>query len=126
MGMFSYFQDAYNYGSRCVDRLEHNNVILSTAKVSDGLLPYESCIFDARYIRKDDNKTNGTTGIIVEAYSTKGQAIVGHNKWAEMVRTDTLPAELVDCQNSEVMRFAVERSGPDCAVWNRKVTNARK
>lgn len=97
--MFNFLGMMDNYEDRCVGnfRDEDKGLFVSTAEVTDGDHQYETAIEHPRY-------DNGNM-IIVEAYDTREQAEKRHDDWVEMVKADTLPDPLQDCQNSGVSQF---------------------
>ncbi|MHA2344347.1 MAG: hypothetical protein ACXADW_21020 [Candidatus Hodarchaeales archaeon] len=67
------------YGAKEVARFESNNFTVSTAKVFDGPLPFETGISHLDY-------KNGKF-IIVELYNNIKEAKEGHKKWVKKMRT---------------------------------------
>ena len=96
--LFGFLDMLGNYDERRVDRYENDEILVSTVEVTDGDKPFETAIKHPEY---------GKTGamIIVEKYDTVEQAQKGHTKWVELVKTDTLPDTLVDCQNAAVSKL---------------------
>lgn len=47
----------------------------------------------------------------VEAYDTEADALAGHAKWAEKIRTNDLPDVIVDCLNDSLSQFVMTISG---------------
>lgn len=82
-------------------RSDDGTTYVSTARVTDGELPYETAIEHPAY--------NGGRMMIVEAYASKASALRGHAKWLRMLQTDALPNELTDCKNAAI---AHEIEGP--------------
>jgi len=96
--MFDFIMDLYNYEDRKVDRTEKGNIIIDTEMVSDGDKPFETGVCHPKY--------NDGEYIIVEAYDTKGEAQIGHNKWVEiMTIPDNEPEYLMDCCNSKLAQM---------------------
>lgn len=97
--MFNFIQDIGNYDDRKVSEPYHKDrLFVSTAKVSDGSKPYETAVAHPRY--------NGGDLVIVEAYSSKAAADLGHKKWIKKMSGKRLPKKLVDCANSEISSFS--------------------
>lgn len=96
--MFEFLLDVDNYKQRKVARFETTDLIVSTARVSDGLKPFETAV-------KHPNYNEGNI-VIVESYNTKKQAQQGHNKWIKVMTAETLLLSLVDCLNAKVAQFA--------------------
>ncbi len=93
------FLMAGNYESRVVGRWdnEDGSQMVSTAAVTDGNRPYETAFQHPEY---NDGKM-----VIVQAYSTKKDALVGHQKWLKTMTDGPLPDALVDCNNSGVSQL---------------------
>ena len=94
-GLFDFMDMADDYEERKVARFEKsfggkgkNQIIVDTCSVTDSDLPYETGISDARY--------NNGKWIIVEMYSTKKEAKIGHRKWVELITSKCPPAKLQD------------------------------
>jgi hypothetical protein len=92
-----------DYDHRKVGRLDKEGLMVSTARVTDGDKPYETAIKHPLY--------NKGGMIIVEAYSTKSDALIGHAKWEKTMTSKNLPKELADCCNSEVMQMMRDAGG---------------
>lgn len=90
--MFNFLLDAGNYEERCVDRHEDDDLIVSTARVSDGQSPYETGIRHPQY--------NDGKWVIVECYDTVEDAQEKHNEWVEKMTAKELPDKLIDCSNA--------------------------
>ena len=87
---------AGSYEERRVGRYDDENVglMVSTASVNDGAHPFETAVAHPEY--------NDGAMVIVEAYDTKEDAKVGHERWVTTMIAKELPKQLVDCCNSEV------------------------
>ena len=94
MGMFDFYNDIDNYEERKVANFEGEGFVIDTAAASDGRQPYETGIEHPEY-------RNGRW-VIVEAYNTKEEAKVGHDKWVKTMTAKELPKELIDCANAEI------------------------
>src|SRR3989304_1644137 len=101
------FNMAGNYEERNVDTYDENGLFIDTARVTDGRQPYETAVAHPNY--------NGGKMVIVEAYNTKKQARVGHNKWVKTMTAFPLPLELRDCHNSRISQFGATLLGEDSA-----------
>lgn len=99
--MFS-FLTADNYEDRKIDLYEDDNHYISTCYVPDGNHPYETGIASKLYL---DSKDREDEFCIVEAYYTKEQAQLGHNKWVDLFQSGNLPDTLVDCKNAKLSQF---------------------
>jgi len=99
------FNMAGNYEERNVDTYDENGLFIDTARVTDGRQPYETAVAHPNY--------NGGKMVIVEAYNTKKQARVGHNKWVKTMTAFPLPLELRDCHNSRISQFGATLLGDD-------------
>jgi len=97
--MFEFFDMVGNYEARKIDRYEEGKLIVSTAHVNDSAFDYETAISHPNY--------NRGAFVIVENYSTKEDAQIGHNKWVGMMTADALPMVLMDVGQSGVQQFAV-------------------
>ena len=90
--MFEFLSMAYNYEDRKVDRYEQDDVLVSTARVTDSNRPFETAISHPKY--------NGGDFVIVEKYDTREDAQVGHDKWVNAITSDNLPSELRDASDN--------------------------
>lgn len=95
--MFSFLKDTDNYEDRKVARFEQGDVLVSTARVSDSLQPFETAVAHPDY-------NNGKL-VIVQMYDTKEEASIGHNKWVKLMTSDNLPDELVDVSTAEIRQL---------------------
>jgi hypothetical protein len=87
-----------DYEDRLVAREDINPAtFVMTVKVYDGALPYETGVKHPEY--------NGGRVVGVEAYATREEAEVGHAKWVGIMKSDSLPDELVECCNAEIMQL---------------------
>lgn len=102
--MLSFFGMRDDYQSRKVDRYEKHGLIVSTARVNDGEMTYETAISHPDY--------KGGDFIIVGKYNTVDDALNGHNKWVNVMTSDKLPEYLENCNNSEISRLAEEMGLP--------------
>lgn len=91
---FNFLQDMGNYQDRKVDRFESDDLIVSTARVSDGLQPYETAIAHRYY--------NDGNLIAVQGYDSKQEAQDGHDKWVKIMTDENLPDSLTECANAEM------------------------
>ncbi|KKL84505.1 hypothetical protein LCGC14_1964080 [marine sediment metagenome] len=88
-----------NYKDRKIGRWDSEDGLktVSTCSVSDGREPFETAVQHPAY--------NNGKMVIVECYSTKKDAIKGHNRWLKLVLKSILPNTLVDCQNSKISQM---------------------
>lgn len=103
--MFGFLADMGNYEKRKVARYEDGEILISTARCSDGTKPYETAIMHPDY--------NNGEFIIVQAYDTKEEAAKAHDAWVNLVKFNSLPDPLVDCGNSQIAQFATSL----CKDW---------
>lgn len=101
--MFGFLDMTGTYESRKVARYEVGDLIISTCSVTDGAHPYETAVAHPEY--------NGGEFVIVEAYDNHEDAHTGHKRWVKTMTSDALPDKLVDCNNSEIQRFASALGG---------------
>lgn len=101
--MFEFMDMAYNYEQRKVDRYEDEDVTVDTCSVTDGTHIYETAIAHPEYY---DGKW-----IVVEAYDTKEDAQLGHDKWVKTMTEGELPEYLQDCANAEVAQLLEDIDG---------------
>ncbi len=94
--VFNIMGMASTYESRKVGKFENDELMVSTALVTDGYKPYETAILHPEY--------RGGDYVIVEAYDTKEEAGIGHNKWVMLLTAEKLPEELVYVPNSDFGR----------------------
>jgi len=95
--MFDFLSMIGTYEARKVARLEQDDLVVSTARVTDSNRPYETGISHPNY---SDGKW-----VIVESYDSLEDAKAGHDKWVGRMTTEPLPAQLVDCANSGIGQF---------------------
>lgn len=95
-----------NYDDRKVDRWVSDDSLkmVSTCSVTDGREPFETAFEHPAY---NDGKM-----VIVECYSTKKDAKIGHDKWLKIMLGNNLPDVLVDCQNSEISQICGDFDAP--------------
>jgi hypothetical protein len=112
MDFFFGFNSMYdNYEQRAIDRYEAEGLIVDTAAVTDGKKPIETAIKCTRY---DEQRF-----IVVEAYDTREEAQLGHDKWVKLMTAETLPDELVEIGNGAVVDFGISMGGVK-TVFKRK------
>ena len=102
--MFSFMDMAGNLEDRKVGRYKEGDVFVSTVSVTDGREPYETAVGHPLY--------NDSSLVIVECYSTKGEAQAGHDRWVKTMTANELPDELRDCSNAGISQL-VEGLGGD-------------
>lgn len=93
---------ADNYQDRVVGRYEIPSkdypdeiiALISTAMVYDGFKPYETAVAHPQY-------RHGRL-IVVEAYATREEAVVGHEEWVKIMTTKPLPERLTDVTNCAI------------------------
>jgi hypothetical protein len=81
----------FNYSERRVDRFIDGDLTISTAEVSGGFKPFETAIEHPSY--------NDGNWVIVEAYNTRDEAQVGHDRWVKIMTIEPLPTKLKGCIN---------------------------
>lgn len=96
--LFGFMDMQGTYDSRKVARYEDGDIIISTAKVTDGSRLYETAVAHPEY---NDGKF-----VIVESYDTREEAKTRHDSWVTRMTSPELPASLVDCENSEIQQLA--------------------
>ena len=96
--MFSFFDMLDTYESRCVDRHEDGDLLVSTAAVIDSDHPYETAVAHPAF--------NGGLIVIVETYDTVEDAESGHQKWVQIMTAPELPAELKDVSTCGIVKLA--------------------
>lgn len=96
--MFGFFDMLDNYEERKVDRFEKDDLIISTANVTDSSKPYETAVAHPSY-------KNGNF-LVVELYDTIEKAKEGHNQWVDKMTSDELPESLKDVGTCDVVKFA--------------------
>ncbi len=93
MSIFDFLKDVGNYDERVVARYEVEDLVIDTARVSDGRQPYETAVRHPSY--------NSGDWVIVEGYTTERDSAIGHNRWVKAMTTLPLPTVLTDCCNAE-------------------------
>jgi len=94
MGLFDFLQMAGDYDQRKVARYDGLEGFVSTAKVLDSRIPYETGIQFNGW---------GPHVRIVETYYTVEAAKIGHIAWADKMMTNGLPTrEPLDVGTSEI------------------------
>lgn len=94
--MCDYLQMLGTYEQRKVDCFDGvdkdgNNYTIDTCMITDDeLYPYETAVAH--------NLFKIGLWIIVEKYKTKEAAIIGHNKWVDMLNKE-IPNRLYDCRD---------------------------
>lgn len=91
--MLSFIKEYPNLENRIVGQTTINKIFVSTVLVTDSQQPYETGIFSSRY--------NDGQGVIVEMYSSKEEAAIGHERWVNRFRDiNNLPKALKDVNTS--------------------------
>ena len=103
--MFEFMGMIGNYDDYKVSRWDSKDGLkmVSTCSVNDGREPYETAVQHPAY--------NNGKMVIVECYSTKKDAVVGHDKWLKLMLENNLPNTLVDCANSKISQRLSELAG---------------
>ena len=94
---FDFIRDMGNYDERCVGRYDNDDLMVSTARVSDGAQPYETAVAHPKY--------NDGDMVIVEAYDSGGEAKAGHERWVATMTNGKLPTQLTNCCNAGVSQM---------------------
>lgn len=99
MDILGFIKDRDNYNERVVGRYDNEDgtCMISTAYVSDGVKPYETAFQHPDY--KDGEV------LIVEAYSTKEEALRGHEKWLKIMMEGPLPDFLTEYPNAGIAQL---------------------
>lgn len=100
------------YGLRCVGRYEENDIFISTARVRDAQLPFETAVAHPDY---NDGKI-----IIVETYGTSELAKQGHEKWVKIMTSEQLPDSLTCVGTAEIAMILDEFDEPNWRVYPRR------
>lgn len=97
--MFEYMEMLGNYEDRKIGRWDSEDGLkmVSTCSVTDGREPFETAVQHPSY--------NNGKMVIVECYSTKKEAVTGHDKWLKLILENNLPSVLTDCQNSKISQM---------------------
>lgn len=115
-GLFDFLSDLNNYESRCVDRYEKDDFVISTAAVSDSDQPYETAVAHPEY--------NSGLLIIVEDYATEDDAKAGHKRWEKKMTAPVLPDTLKDISTCAAAELADKMKGSDdWRVFKRVLAN---
>ena len=101
--MFEFFLHFDDYEERKVDRYEKDRVMISTARVYDSDLDFETAVQHPAF--------NGGRIVIVECYSTREEAAVGHQRWVAKMTADRIPAVLEDVSSYCLAKFARAAEG---------------
>jgi hypothetical protein len=88
-----------NYDKRKIKNDKINEAIIDTCFVPDTIKGIETGISHPKY--------NNGRWIIVEEYSTKGEALIGHEKWVKIF-TEGLPEVLNDVSTCSISQMAKE------------------
>src|SRR3990167_9952930 len=105
MMSFNFFAMAGNHEERVVDNFTDGNMTIDTCRVTDGSRPYDTGIQHPNY--------GDGSWIIVEAYDTKDEAQIGHDKWVDTMTNSSLPKELKDCNNAGIAQLGAAMFGDD-------------
>lgn len=114
--MFGFLDMMNNYEDRKVDRYEKNDLMISTAAVTDGDFPFETAVRHPLYNENDY--------IIVESYSDLESAKKGHKKWIKKMTKDVLPEHLDDCSNALIGQLAKD-AGCDTVFYKQEFNGTR-
>lgn len=91
-GVLGGFEKWDKYENRLVNNTVSGLYTVDTVYCDDTEM-YETAIW----------KEKGNPMIIVEEYETKEQAVAGHLKWVEFVKTE--PTEALSCQTDRINKF---------------------
>jgi len=94
--MFDFFNMSDNYEQRKVDNYKDGELVIDTCSVNDSDEPFETGICHPKY--------NDGKWVIVEMYSNKKEAKLGHKRWIKTM-TNSLPKELKDVSTSEIKKL---------------------
>lgn len=108
--MGEFMEDIGNYETRVVECYEDGDIVVFTAMVSDGFKPFETALQHPDY--------HPDFFIIVEAYDTEGEAMIGHLNWVEKVVSKKLPDRIVDVANCAGSK-ALGELDPNELIWDR-------
>jgi hypothetical protein len=86
--MFDFFDMMDNYEERKIGRYETDDLIVSTAMVTDSDAPYETAVSHPNY---NDGKF-----VIVQNYHSRDDAEAGHEHWVDVMTAIVLPESLRD------------------------------
>ena len=103
--MFGFLRMLGNYDERKVEHFEDGDLIVDTCAVPDSVDPFETAVQHPLY---NENKW-----VIVETYSDKEAAIVGHKKWVSIMTGNILPRELKDVSSAEIAKLCDVFDDPD-------------
>lgn len=93
-GMFDFYDTQGTYEQRKVENTVIGETTIDTAAVTDSSKPYETGIEDPNY--------NNGKWVIVELYDTKEEALIGHNKWVDLFKTNP-PKQLKDVSTATIV-----------------------
>ena len=94
--------NAASYNERAIKQHQSKDFVVDTARVYGTFRPIETAVSHPEY--------NDGLWIIVQAYDTEEDAVLGHDRWVEVLEAE-LPDELVDCINGEIAQLWVEAGG---------------
>ena len=85
-----------NYEDRKVaEKYVDGPKMVSTCSVTDGALEFETAVAHPEF--------NEGQIVIVAAYATKEDAILGHELWTDLLKTDKLGDSLLDVDNAGIL-----------------------
>jgi len=87
-----------NLEERKVGRYKDGKICISTVRVTDSINPYETAIQHPLY--------NSGKWIVVEEYTSKGEAKEAHDKWVKKMTDGVLPDSLTDVSSSGMAVFS--------------------
>lgn len=95
--MFNFLNMMSDYEDRKIGRYESDDLIVSTARVTDSDAPYETTVSHPNY--------NGGSFVIVQNYYSFDDAQAGHERWVEAMTSMVLPESLRDVGLAEVAQL---------------------
>lgn len=98
--MFKFLTDFGTYEDRKVARFESQDLLVSTAAVSDSEYPFETAVSHREY--------DGGSWIVVENYDSREEAQEGHKKWVDIMTSEFLPDALHDVSGADIAQFLDE------------------
>lgn len=97
LGLLAIAGMAGNYEERKLGRYFKDGVFVSTAYVSDSDYPFETGVAHPDY--------NNHEVIVVESYTSKSEAFLGHKKWVKIMTAKKLPSTLLDVSTAKIRKM---------------------
>lgn len=93
---------------RGVGHYSQDGIMVDTCTIGAADHPFETAVRHPRY-RDEDGEISS---VVVEAYDTEAEALLGHERWVKTMTQGPLPVELVEICNTQALQMYARLDGP--------------